>query len=76
METELDFPTFMHGMMNAPWDDDKCGDCGGTGGKPDWCCNGHMCGCRGMPIDFGPCNCGSEQPSSDKIREWAGMEVK
>jgi hypothetical protein len=30
----------------------KCGECGKTfmGPKPEFCCNGTDCGCRGLPI--------------------------
>lgn len=29
-----------------------CNNCGGTGINAVMCCNGDMCGCRGMPVDF------------------------
>jgi hypothetical protein len=61
---------FMSGMCNAPWDDDKCGKCGGIGLKPVWCCNGLECGCRGMPVDFVECDCGCTQPTEEQIRSW------
>jgi hypothetical protein len=36
---------------------DKCLKCGVEveGYEPQMCCNGYMCGCRGMPIE--PCLC-------------------
>lgn len=67
---ELDYCTMMSGLCSAPWDDDKCGVCGGVGLKPIICCNGFECGCRGMPVDFKECGCGIEQPKSETIKEW------
>lgn len=72
-ESELSallYPEFMKGMCNAPWDDDACGDCGGHGLKPVYCCNGAMCGCYGMPTEFINCGCGAKQPTDEQIREW------
>lgn len=45
-----------------PHDYALCSDCGGTGIKPEMCCSGDMCGCRGLPHDFGPCPCGQKPP--------------
>lgn len=29
----LSYPEFMRGLCNAPWDDDKCGKCGGVAAR-------------------------------------------
>jgi hypothetical protein len=29
-----------------------CSNCGGTGINAAMCCNGYMCCCQGMPVDF------------------------
>lgn len=67
----IGYPEFMRGMCNAPWDDDKCGSCGGAGLKAVYCCNGAECGCRGMPIDFVVCGCGNPEPTRAQIKGWA-----
>jgi len=65
-----DYVEFMIGLMNAPWDNDICSECGGSGMRPVHCCSGMECNCRGMPIDFVECNCGIERPSEEQIKEW------
>lgn len=67
----LSYNEFMAGMCNAPWDDDKCGKCGGNALKPVFCCNGFECCCSGRAIEFEDCDCGNEPPSVDQIIEWA-----
>ncbi len=68
--SKLSYPVFMRGMCNAPFDYDKCEECGGTGLKPIMCCMGSDCGCRGMPVDFSDCKCGCEQPTDEQIKKW------
>jgi hypothetical protein len=70
MIEEISVVEYMRGMCKAPWDDDKCGMCGGVGMKPTYCCNGSDCGCRGMPVDFLPCNCGADEPTNAMIKSW------
>ena len=70
-KVDLDYCEFMRGMCNAPGDCDDCRECGGTGLKPVGCCSGFECGCGGQPVDFVPCNCGSEPPTHEQIKEWA-----
>ena len=67
----MDYCTFMKGLCNAYIDTHICIKCGGTGYAPVMCCSGHMCGCKGMPVDFEECECGSEKVSEDQIKEWA-----
>lgn len=64
----LSYGEFMRGMCNMPFDHDKCPKCGGTGLMPVYCCNGDMCGCLGMPIDFIDCSCGTPAPTDDYIK--------
>ena len=70
-DDELDYCEFMKGMCNATGDRDVCGKCGGNGLAAVGCCSGFECGCRGMPVDFIPCDCGSEPPTNEQIKEWA-----
>lgn len=70
----IDFPTYMKGLLNAPFDISKCDTCGGLGVVPVMCCSGlpNECGCMGMPIDFTGClNCSCEEPKEDLIEKWA-----
>lgn len=70
----MDYCDFMRGMCNAPWDNDKCDQCGGTGLIPAYCCSGTECGCRGMPIDFVECwCCDCAEPTNEQIRAWCGL---
>jgi hypothetical protein len=74
---KLTYSEFMDGMMNAPFNKSKCEHCGGVGLKPTYCCSGMAnmeCGCRGMPIDFKQCSCGSPEPSKEQIKEWSKNE--
>ena len=71
MDNEISYSVFMIGMRNAPWDSDKCARCGGTGLKPVYCCSGFECGCRGLPVNFEPCECGTKAPTNDQIKAWA-----
>jgi len=66
----LSYSEFMSGMMNAPWDYNKCKDCGGRGLKAVMCCNGDECSCMALPHDFVECECGIEEPTDDQIRKW------
>lgn len=63
----MEFYQFMTAMMSAPFDKDKCDDCGGLGLKQVICCNGFECGCRGMPIDFTECGCGCDIVSEEML---------
>ena len=69
----IDFRTYMRGLCNAPWDNDKCGDCGGTGLTPEICCNGTNCGCLGLPIDFTECHCERKPPTDEQIEAWSKL---
>ncbi len=68
---KIDFPTYMRGLCNAPWDSSQCGDCGGNGLRPVMCCNGRDCGCLGMPTEFVDCDCGRTPPTDEQIRKWS-----
>ena len=72
----IDYVDFMVGMMNAPYDRNKCNKCGGIGSVPLYCCSGHDCGCHGQPVDYEPCDCGIGEPSAAKIKEWAKAQSK
>ena len=70
-EPEIDYSKFMRAMINAPWDDDKCGTCGGNGLKAVYCCNGFECSCRGMPIDFVRCDkCLYSEPTDEQLKSY------
>lgn len=50
-----DYPTFMQKTMayiKKYADFSICDNCGGIGIHAVMCCNGDMCGCKGMPVDF------------------------
>jgi hypothetical protein len=66
----MDFCEYMFAMTNAPFDMNLCGECGGSGGIPELCCNGRECGCMGQPVDFKQCKCGIE-PTNKQLKEWA-----
>ena len=70
----IDNCVFMKGMINAPFDREKCEECGGTGYVGLTCCSGIDCGCRALPTEFVDCECGCEQPSDSQIEEWANKE--
>jgi len=70
-EDRLEYPEFMRGMCNAPIISFYCNKCCGLGLKPVMCCDGLDCGCRGKPVDFIKCDCGSPVPSNAQIRKWA-----
>ncbi len=70
----MQYHDFMNGMVKAPFNHDECGFCGGNGLKAVMCCSGHECGCRGMPVDFEPCDCGSKLPTDEQIIVW-GKQV-
>jgi hypothetical protein len=65
----LTMAEFMWAACNLPWDPKGCQRCGGSGLVADMCCNGAECGCRGRPIDFGPCDCGAAEPTDDDLRK-------
>ena len=68
--SNLPYPEYMRGLCNAPRDDSKCNQCGGIGLKPVVCCSGQECVCKGMPVDFVECDCGSELPTDEQIWTW------
>lgn len=66
----IGYAAFMMGMTNAPFDEDKCEKCGGTGYIPIFCCDGMHCGCRASAVDFKECNCEYEKVSDETIMSW------
>jgi len=72
----LDYPTFMQGLVAAPYDNSRCESCGGTGWRSVLCCNGYMCGCQGMPVDFKPCPEGCAPATEEQIAEWAMLAAR
>ena len=66
---QLSSVEFMAGMYNAPHDKDACTECGGNGLRPIFCCVGHGCGCRGMPINFIKCECGRTPITNEEIKK-------
>ena len=69
----MDMKTMYDGLRNAPWDDLACNKCGGTGYLMVGCCSGFECGCMGLPVGLGDCEC-NNKASDEQIKEWA--EVK
>lgn len=66
----MDYPTMMRGLTNIKFDYEKCATCGGLGLMPIMCCNGHECGCMGMPVDYAECDdftCACEVVSEEEI---------
>jgi len=49
-------------LNRTQFDPVKCAQCGGTGVDAVMCCGGQECGCRGLPIDFVPCQRGCVLP--------------
>ena len=64
---KLDFPEFMHALMSAPFEPDKCSDCGGLGLELLGCCSGRECGCMGMTVDYKVCGCGIKPITEDEL---------
>ena len=51
----MDYSQYMNEMLDlsrAFWNHGLCESCGGTGIYPIMCCDGYMCGCKGLPYDF------------------------
>jgi len=71
----IDFCDFMYGLIYAEYKKTDCHKCYGLGAIGDMCCDGRECGCRGMPTDFSPCDCGVEFPSDTQILEWSKSHV-
>ena len=80
IETEelvtLGYADFMRGMTNAPFDREKCDECGGTGFIPIFCCDGEHCGCKALPVDFKDCDCSCPIASDELIYSWIPEEYK
>jgi hypothetical protein len=75
----IDYSKFMQICFNYHkqyFDPNICDLCGGTGIVAIMCCNGYMCACQGMPIDFNlECSCGLSN-NFDLLLDWNYQDEK